>query len=94
MAKRTAPEIPIEPREASPPVEEKPSARSKWAKDRVPHHPPAKSVFGYSLDNEGLGFRRRYRGLIGVESKVPIRDRAILSLVYTPGVAAACMEIN
>ena len=37
--------------------------------------------------NEGLDYRRRYRGLIGVHSKVPIRDRAILSLIYTPGVA-------
>jgi malate dehydrogenase (oxaloacetate-decarboxylating) len=41
--------------------------------------------------NEGLDERRRYRGLIGVNSKVPIRDRAILSLVYTPGVAEACL---
>ena len=44
--------------------------------------------------DEGLDYRRRYRGLIGVHSKVPIRDRAILSLVYTPGVAEACLEIS
>lgn len=44
--------------------------------------------------NEGLDFRRRYRGLIGVSSKLPIRDRSILSLVYTPGVAAACTAIE
>ncbi len=43
---------------------------------------------------EGLDYRRRYRGLIGVNSKVPIRDRAILSLVYTPGVAEACLAIR
>ena len=43
---------------------------------------------------EGLDYRRRYRGLIGVDSKVPIRDRAILSLVYTPGVAEACLAIS
>ena len=42
---------------------------------------------------EGLDYRRRYRGLIGVGSKIPIRDRSILSLVYTPGVAEACLEI-
>ncbi len=42
---------------------------------------------------EGLDYRRRYRGLIGVGSKVPIRDRSILSQVYTPGVAEACLEI-
>ncbi|HUG17167.1 MAG TPA: malic enzyme-like NAD(P)-binding protein [Thermomicrobiales bacterium] len=43
--------------------------------------------------DEGLDYRRRYQGLIGVTSKVPIRDRSILGLVYTPGVAEACMEI-
>ena len=44
--------------------------------------------------SDGLDYRRRYRGLIGVNSKVPIRDRAVLSLVYTPGVAEACLEIE
>lgn len=44
--------------------------------------------------DEGLEYRRRYRGLIGIHSKVPVRDRAILSLVYTPGVAEACLEIS
>ena len=42
---------------------------------------------------EALGYRRRYRGLIGVASKVPIRDRSVLSLVYTPGVAEPCLVI-
>jgi malate dehydrogenase (oxaloacetate-decarboxylating) len=46
------------------------------------------------LEQEGLDYRRRYQGLIGIGSKVPIRDRAILSLVYTPGVAEACLAIN
>jgi malate dehydrogenase (oxaloacetate-decarboxylating) len=46
------------------------------------------------LEQEGLDYRRRYRGLIGVGSKVPIRDRAVLSLVYTPGVAEACLAIH
>ena len=44
-------------------------------------------------EQEALEYRRRFKGIIGVESKVPIKDRAILSLVYTPGVAAACLEI-
>ncbi len=51
-------------------------------------------TFEYDENDEGLDYRRRYRGLIGVNSKVPIRDRSVLSLVYTPGVAAACMAIN
>ena len=46
------------------------------------------------LEQEGLDYRRRYQGLIGIGSKIPIRDRAILSLVYTPGVAEACLAID
>ncbi|MGI9253504.1 MAG: malic enzyme-like NAD(P)-binding protein, partial [Thermomicrobiales bacterium] len=46
------------------------------------------------VGDEGLDYRRRYQGLIGVQSKVPVRDRAILSLVYTPGVAEACLAIK
>jgi malate dehydrogenase (oxaloacetate-decarboxylating) len=49
---------------------------------------------GFDGQDEGLSYRRRYRGLIGVHSKIPIRDRAILSLIYTPGVAEACLAIS
>ena len=45
------------------------------------------------LSNEALSLRRRYNGLIGVESKVLVRDRASLALVYTPGVAESCNVI-
>jgi len=48
----------------------------------------------FEQGKEGLDYRRRYGGLIGVHSKVPIRDRAILSLIYTPGVAEACLAIS
>ena len=51
-------------------------------------------VYLIDQQTEALDYRRRYRGLIGVGSKVPIRDRAMLALVYTPGVAEACLEIN
>jgi malate dehydrogenase (oxaloacetate-decarboxylating) len=44
-------------------------------------------------EDKGLEYRRRYRGLIGVELKVPVKDRHVLSVVYTPGVAEPCMEI-
>lgn len=54
----------------------------------------APGKFVYDQNDEGLDYRRRYRGLIGVASKVPIRDRSVLSLVYTPGVAEACLEIK
>jgi len=37
---------------------------------------------------------RRARGLLGIQSKIPIKDEYILSLVYTPGVAEPCMAIH
>ena len=40
-----------------------------------------------------LALREKYRGLIGVRSKVPIKDTSILSLVYTPGVGSSCQAI-
>ena len=44
--------------------------------------------------HDALDYRYRHRGLIGVESKVPVKDRATLSLVYTPGVAEPCLAIH
>lgn len=41
-----------------------------------------------------LWYREKYNGLIGVQSKVPIRDSSVLSLVYTPGVAEPCRAIE
>ncbi len=37
---------------------------------------------------------RRHRGLLGVSSKIPVRDEYILSLIYTPGVAEPCLAIH
>jgi len=51
-------------------------------------------VYIIEQQDEGLDYRRRFQGLIGVSSKVPIRDRSVLSLVYTPGVAEACLEVQ
>ena len=42
---------------------------------------------------ETLAYRKRFRGMIGVASKVPLKDRSVLSLLYTPGVAAPCLAI-
>jgi malate dehydrogenase (oxaloacetate-decarboxylating) len=42
----------------------------------------------------GLEYRRRYRGLIGIQPKMPIKDTATLSVIYTPGVAKPCLEID
>ncbi len=40
-----------------------------------------------------LHYRRKYQGLIGVRSKMPIRDTSVLSRLYTPGVGACCLAI-
>jgi malate dehydrogenase (oxaloacetate-decarboxylating) len=45
-------------------------------------------------ESETLSYRRRYRGLIGIKSKMPIRDTSVLSRIYTPGVGAVCKEID
>jgi malate dehydrogenase (oxaloacetate-decarboxylating) len=42
---------------------------------------------------DGIQYRRKNRGLIGIDPKVPVRDRQTLSVVYTPGVAQPCLEI-
>jgi malate dehydrogenase (oxaloacetate-decarboxylating) len=43
---------------------------------------------------EVLQHFRRNRGLLSIQSKIPIRDEYILSLVYTPGVAEPCLAIH
>lgn len=43
--------------------------------------------------NQALDTRREHRGLIGIQSKIPVKDTETLSLVYTPGVAKPCIEI-
>ncbi len=45
-------------------------------------------------ESDALSYRRRYRGLIGIKSKMPIRDTHVLSRIYTPGVGAICREID
>jgi malate dehydrogenase (oxaloacetate-decarboxylating) len=45
------------------------------------------------IESEAIQYRRRYHGLIGVRSKIQVRDSIALSLVYTPGVAEPCLEI-
>ena len=47
-----------------------------------------------STESGALAFRRRHRGLIGVRSKMPIKDLSVLSRIYTPGVGAPCRAIH
>jgi malate dehydrogenase (oxaloacetate-decarboxylating) len=44
--------------------------------------------------DEVLAHFRRRRGLLGIESKIPIKDEYMLGLVYTPGVAEPCLAIQ
>jgi malate dehydrogenase (oxaloacetate-decarboxylating) len=46
-----------------------------------------------SMRKDTLRLHKKHRGKIEVKSKVRLRNRYDLSLVYTPGVAAACEEI-
>ena len=43
---------------------------------------------------ESLRLHGLWRGKIGIENKVPLQTREELSLAYTPGVAAPCLEIQ
>ena len=41
-----------------------------------------------------LNLCRKYQGLFEIKVKFPVVDKKSLALVYTPGVAASCLEIN
>ena len=43
---------------------------------------------------ESLRLHGEWRGKIGITNKVPLTSREELSLAYTPGVAAPCLEIQ
>ena len=51
-------------------------------------------MMGIVTPQQQMDYLRRYRGLIGVRSKVPVKDSAMLSLLYTPGVADVCRAIE
>lgn len=46
------------------------------------------------IREEALKLHRDHKGKLAVVSKVPVRDRADLTLAYTPGVAEPCKEIH
>lgn len=45
------------------------------------------------LNQEALAMHKKFNGKLAVASKVPVRDGHDLSIAYTPGVAAPCLEI-
>ncbi len=46
------------------------------------------------LKEEALKIHLEHRGKLAVKPKVPVNDAKDLSLVYSPGVAAPCLEIH
>lgn len=42
---------------------------------------------------DSIAYHKKYKGKIGTELKSPIKDRADLSLAYTPGVAQVSLEL-
>jgi malate dehydrogenase (oxaloacetate-decarboxylating) len=42
---------------------------------------------------ESIKLHRKYRGKISIKSKVPLKDKTALSLIYTPGVGAVSQAI-
>ncbi|MDP3051675.1 MAG: NAD-dependent malic enzyme, partial [Eubacteriales bacterium] len=46
------------------------------------------------LSEDALQLHRQLKGKIEIVPKRPLRDQRQLSLLYTPGVAAPCLEIS
>ncbi|RMF92271.1 MAG: NADP-dependent malic enzyme, partial [Nitrospinota bacterium] len=47
-----------------------------------------------ALNREAIEVHRRNRGKLQTRSKIPVRTPKDLSIAYTPGVAAVCLEIK
>ena len=47
-----------------------------------------------NVDKEALALHKTHRGKLEVRSKVPLKTNEDLTLAYTPGVAAPCLEIK
>ena len=47
-----------------------------------------------NVDKEALALHKTFRGKLEVRSKVPLKTNKDLTLAYTPGVAAPCLEIK
>ena len=47
-----------------------------------------------NVDKEALALHETHHGKLEVKSKVPLKTNKDLTLAYTPGVAAPCLEIK
>ena len=43
---------------------------------------------------DGVEFRKQHQGLFNIQVKTPVKDKEMLAVVYTPGVAKPCLEIQ
>jgi malate dehydrogenase (oxaloacetate-decarboxylating) len=43
---------------------------------------------------DGIEFRKQHQGLFNIQVKTPVKDKEMLAVVYTPGVAKPCLEIE
>jgi malate dehydrogenase (oxaloacetate-decarboxylating) len=46
-----------------------------------------------SIEKEAIEIHKKYKGKLEIKSKVVLKNKKDLSLVYTPGVAEVCNEI-
>lgn len=46
------------------------------------------------LNQNAIEFHRRYRGKIAIRTKIKLNSKKALSLAYTPGVSAVCLDIQ
>jgi malate dehydrogenase (oxaloacetate-decarboxylating) len=69
-----------------------PKSQSKGAGGKTAKKKPS-AKGAVKAETPSMEYRRKYGGLIGIESKVPIKDKHALSVIYTPGVGSPCMEI-
>jgi len=75
-------------------MDEQIGSRSVYLQAETASQSSASTLSPFGLGpQETLAYRKRFRGMIGVASKVPLKDRSVLSLLYTPGVAAPCLAI-
>ena len=46
-----------------------------------------------NINKESVALHKKHAGKIEIKGKIPVKNRNDLSLAYTPGVGAVCMEI-
>jgi malate dehydrogenase (oxaloacetate-decarboxylating) len=68
--------------------------RNERVREDITMSNPTKVKSDLKKIDTAIKYREKYRGLIGVKSKLPVKDSAALSSVYTPGVGEVCLEVQ